>query len=519
MKVNSAYSFFLILTVFSALLQTASGKPCVPPPLSSISIIVSGRILNDSTGNPVKNHNVLVKVPYAGYTNTVNTDSNGYYADTIRSLTSLGDTLSVSTYDCHNVLHIQSQAIESYSIIINFFICETYSPICVADFISELDSSSVSPCQYHFLDLSKGNPDHWLWDFGDGLSSSIRNPMHTYAKTGQYKVCLTITRSALKTPCSDSVCKYIYTPAYYSIGGHIFAGDHPINNPVSTGDTGIAYLYKFLHNYVIAFDTSKFTYLGYFSFPYLLTGDYFVKVVLTPGSTNALKYIPMYFSQQAFWQQSQLLGVADSSVFDFDIRLKKANDSIKGNGIISGRVGHHTQSTSTFNLALSEVLLLDSLKNIITYKLSDASGNFRFPDLPFGRYFLFVESTGRFSKFTAVTISADSPFADSVLVEIYDRNILGINEITGKADVVAGLPFPNPSTGNISIPVTVKKQVELVCSVLSIQSVALIESRSDFTAGSYILQTDLSALSPGIYILVLRTASGEKISTRKIIKY
>ena len=520
MNVKRFYHLLLVLLSFStAYSQPASGNPFLSTLLNSIKITVTGRILNDSTGNPVKNKSVIVKVPYIGYTYTVYTDTNGYYADTISELTSLGDTLSVSTYDCHNVLHIQSQAIESYSIVVNFFICETYSPLCVADFIYELDSSSVAPCTYRFIDLSKGTPDHWLWDFGDGLSSSNRNPVHTYSKSGNYKVCLTITRSSIKIPCSDSVCKFIYTPVYYSIGGHVFAGDHPINNPVSTADTGIAYLYKFHNNYVIAFDTLRFTYLGYFSFPYLLTGDYFVKVVLTPGSANARKYIPMYFSQHVFWQQSQLLGVADSSIFNFDIYLNKANDSVKGSGTISGKVEHYTQSTSNFNLYLSEVLLLDSVKNIVTYKLSDASGNFSFTGLPFGRYFLFVESTGRFSKYTPVTISAGSPVVDSLLIDIYDRNILGVKEITDKADIFAGSPFPNPSAGNISIHITVNKPVVLVCSVLSMQSVPLLETNSNYTPGSYTMKVDISALSPGIYILVIRTASGEIICTRKIIKY
>ena len=270
---------------------------------------------------------------------------------------------------------------------------------------------------------------------------------------------------------------------------------------------------------MIAFDTLRFTYLGYFSFPYLLTGDYFVKVVLTPGSANARKYIPMYFSQHVFWQQSQLLGVADSSIFNFDIYLNKANDSVKGSGTISGKVEHYTQSTSNFNLYLSEVLLLDSVKNIVTYKLSDASGNFSFTGLPFGRYFLFVESTGRFSKYTPVTISAGSPVVDSLLIDIYDRNILGVKEITDKADIFAGSPFPNPSAGNISIHITVNKPVVLVCSVLSMQSVPLLETNSNYTPGSYTMKVDISALSPGIYILVIRTASGEIICTRKIIKY
>lgn len=49
-----------------------------------------------------------------------------------------------------------------------------------------------------FIDMSTGNPTSWLWDFGDGNTSTLQNPLHTYGATGLYNVTLTIT--------SDSGC-------------------------------------------------------------------------------------------------------------------------------------------------------------------------------------------------------------------------------------------------------------------------------------------------------------------------
>ncbi|MCX6287040.1 MAG: PKD domain-containing protein [Bacteroidetes bacterium] len=520
MKVKTVYFLLLVLALLStALVQQARGNPLITNQLKAISITVTGKLLNDSTGNPVKNHSVFVNVPYIGYNSTVYTDTSGNYADTIHDLPGLGDTVLVSTYDCHNTLHIQSQPIHSYSIIINFFICESFSPQCTADFIAELDSSSVTPYKYRFFDLSTGNPDHWSWNFGDGTTSSERNPVHAYTNSGHYKACLSISRDNLDAPCADSSCTYIYTPRYYSIGGHVFIGDHPINNPVSTGDTGIAYLYKLVNNHVVAFDTVTFTYLGYYSFPHLLKGDYIVKVTLTPGSLNAWKYAPAYYLQAVYWQQSQLLGVTDTNVFNFDIYLKRANDSISGSGRISGKVQRHIQTSGMFILNRSEVLLLDSLKNLITYTLSDAAGNFSFPDLPYGNYLLFVESTGKFSKFSQVRISLQNPIADTLVLDIYDHNVTGINEIAKDNAVVAGSPFPNPSEGAVSIPLTVNRPVDLITTVYSIQSVHLLESGSHFNPGSYHLKADLATLAPGIYILVIKTLNGDRICNAKIIKY
>ncbi|HBA73700.1 MAG TPA: hypothetical protein DER40_06800 [Geobacter sp.] len=42
-----------------------------------------------------------------------------------------------------------------------------------------------------FTDTSTGNPTSWLWDFGDGGTSTSQNPSHTYANSGTYSVSLT----------------------------------------------------------------------------------------------------------------------------------------------------------------------------------------------------------------------------------------------------------------------------------------------------------------------------------------
>jgi PKD repeat protein len=46
-----------------------------------------------------------------------------------------------------------------------------------------------------FTDQSTNNPGSWLWDFGDGNSSTLQNPKHTYSANGKYTVKLTVTNS------------------------------------------------------------------------------------------------------------------------------------------------------------------------------------------------------------------------------------------------------------------------------------------------------------------------------------
>lgn len=46
-----------------------------------------------------------------------------------------------------------------------------------------------------FDDRSTGNPTSWFWDFGDGQTSTSRNPTHTYETAGSYTVRLTVRNS------------------------------------------------------------------------------------------------------------------------------------------------------------------------------------------------------------------------------------------------------------------------------------------------------------------------------------
>ncbi len=53
--------------------------------------------------------------------------------------------------------------------------------------------SGQYPLTVSFSDISTGSPDSWLWNFGDGESSTEQNPAHTYRNTGTYPVTLTVS--------------------------------------------------------------------------------------------------------------------------------------------------------------------------------------------------------------------------------------------------------------------------------------------------------------------------------------
>jgi hypothetical protein len=53
------------------------------------------------------------------------------------------------------------------------------------------------PISVAFTDESFNNPTSWFWEFGDGGSSTLKNPRHTYRTPGLYTVSLTVSNAPL----------------------------------------------------------------------------------------------------------------------------------------------------------------------------------------------------------------------------------------------------------------------------------------------------------------------------------
>lgn len=59
-----------------------------------------------------------------------------------------------------------------------------------------VDSTGSCSGLVHFYDQSSGVPTYWYWDFGDGATSTLQNPVHQYTADGWYDVSLYATNSA-----------------------------------------------------------------------------------------------------------------------------------------------------------------------------------------------------------------------------------------------------------------------------------------------------------------------------------
>ncbi|MFP4471049.1 MAG: PKD domain-containing protein [Bacteroidota bacterium] len=64
-----------------------------------------------------------------------------------------------------------------------------------ADFVAIARFGEV-PFTVQFKDASTGDPTSWQWNFGDGSTDSIKNPLHTYQTSGSFTVKLTVSDGA-----------------------------------------------------------------------------------------------------------------------------------------------------------------------------------------------------------------------------------------------------------------------------------------------------------------------------------
>ena len=83
---------------------------------------------------------------------------------------------------------------------------------CRTDFFFTVDSVNLT---VRFNDNSFGEPDSWLWDFGDGNTSTMQNPVHSYGEKGYYKVKL--KTSNLTSGCKSKEVKLINVAEAYDL--------------------------------------------------------------------------------------------------------------------------------------------------------------------------------------------------------------------------------------------------------------------------------------------------------------
>lgn len=171
-------------------------------------------------------------------------------------------------------------------------VCLTASnPLGSSNFCQDVEINSILPVPdfsfagdptFLFTDLTANAPDSWNWTFGDGISSTEQNPIHTYAVNDAYTVCLTASNIA----GSASICKEVIVDGYSPI----------VANFSNAGDPIVAFLDLSTNDpfsWFWSFDDGTISTEQNPVHEYTENGTYFVCLTATgPGGTdNNCKYI------------------------------------------------------------------------------------------------------------------------------------------------------------------------------------------------------------------------------------
>ena len=171
----------------------------------SQSIEINGSISHAYTNDPITDHEVSFMLPPYEIIYSTSTDSSGIFYIELNYDASDSLLVEVSTTDpCTGEVHYAYEYDASEQNFIEFQVCDSVGYECQAAFEYFIanpgdstfwtnDSIDVEQNAVYFWDYSYGNITNWLWDFGDGNTSTEQNPIHTYENDGEYVVMLSIS--------------------------------------------------------------------------------------------------------------------------------------------------------------------------------------------------------------------------------------------------------------------------------------------------------------------------------------
>lgn len=389
-------------------------------------------------------------------------------------------------------------------------------PTCYVDFTAYPDSGINAPYKFHFRNYSNGFNAQWFWDFGDGHYSNLREPVHQFTHQGPYEVELTMSiGNPYGQGCIGSKKISFQSPEYYHIGGLIYGGLFPLNNPYPAGDTAEVFFYRVRQNKIIPLDTSRFTQYGYYYALYLLEGDYLIKAQLTRNSSRFSEFFPTYLGNQLLWENASYCHLADSNNYHLHIHLKPVPDIPAGIGSISGRV-YFTQPKQMTPAINTVVLLFSEQMSPLDFFLTDQNGMFSFHNLTLGTYYIAAESAGKIFSPELITLTEQQPELKDLELFLMDSGPSGNGGLPVPPQKIQIFPNPFADLIRISIHSEYSQWINIhlsdVCGRVLLKKPGVLLKPGD---NQIVLSG--SDLPKGIYVLILE---GKNFSRKafKLIK-
>ena len=214
-------------------------------------------------------------------------------------------------------------------------------------------------------------------------------------------------------------------------------------------------------------NTSNGNYSKYFSS--IPTGTLLLKAVLLSGNSQFANYLPIYDTTSLVWNNARTLSINHFlPAINTNLNLVKTSNP-PGTGSLFGvvQVGANKGNAIGDPIEGRILILTTSAGQAVAYTFSNGSGQFSFPNLPFGTYKIFGDSWGKFNPALTITITSYKPDLSNILFEendTYFRGTLKGVGVTGASISDLVQIFPNPvahelhlkGLSNLKAPVSIQ---------------------------------------------------------------
>lgn len=375
--------------------------------------------------------------------------------------------------------------------------CSSYFSASATNNLYEIHFAGYTESQY---------PASYLWNFGDPASgtnntSTEQNPDHTFSAVGTYSVTLTIVDS---TNCTSTFSAPVILSLFsnFSLFGQVLAGNQSITackvQLFSQDYTGSMNMIE-----EVSPDSAN-----YYKFDSVSSGIYHILAIPDPGTIYALQYLPTYFGDAFLWENS-IPVVLGQPANPYHIHLVDFDSISGGDGMITGGL---TAGGKSINVGNQEILILDINNIPVKYLFSEADGTFSFAGLPYGEYKVYPVITGIKTYPVTVILSATSPSAN-VSMKISGQTVAGTGE-SEQYSLIENL-YPNPASDVITV--TFKMKGNLKIQIIDATGKIVFIGNEATPADGNVITMPVSALKPGLYLLVVQDEAGNN-TTRQFIK-
>lgn len=431
-------------------------------------------------------------------------------------LTAISSGNSPFTYQWNTGDTTQSITVTAFG---NYCVTVTDANNCVAtacyfytlgcDVIYSYQEDSVNLGMVSFYPYPSGTPPFiYNWNFGDGDTSTLENPVHTFAQGngGSYWTCVEVTDSA---GCIAFYCNYVGitdTTATATCQSYFWADFDDVN-----GTTGEVFFtdYSYADDTIVSwswdFGDGGSSALQNPSHIFASTGYYNICLTITDASSCTGNYCQTYYIDTAWWSNSpwssgydcwtEFVALQDTS---FSGLIYLVNLSYGSNLYYSWNFGNGTvvntqypfvnfSSFGCYNVCLT---VTDTVSGCTSYYCDSVC----------------VDSTGhlRNSNWGISVIATPTP----------QSIILGVNENVNEKSLIS--LYPNPTTSELNLKIVLTKSETMQIELIDFTGRIMNTSKVHLKEGINNLGMDLSKYPSGIYFVKIN--SGNLNYASKVIK-